>query len=59
MVSKQCTAVSSETAAQDFFDVKLLHGDGVSISLYASKLLKQGKKKKKKTFNKIDIFHGK
>lgn len=41
MFSKQQAAVSSGTAAQDFFDVKLLCGDGVSISLYAAKLLKQ------------------
>lgn len=40
MFSKQHVAVSSGTAAQDFFDIKLLHGGGVSISLYASKLLK-------------------
>lgn len=40
MFSKHSVAVSSGTAAQDFFDIKLLCGDGVSISLYASKLLK-------------------
>lgn len=43
MFSKQNVAVSSGTAAQDFFDVKLLRGDGVSISLYASKLKQEGK----------------
>lgn len=43
MFSKQHVAVSSGTAAQDFFDIKLLRGDGVSISLYASKLKQEGK----------------